>query len=313
MATIGMEHKDIGSHHGNFVLTGTRQQPISSQATVRRGHHVRNAISALFANTGGDTFGAKFDTFVDELLPDCSIEETANFVRVAGKKSRDNTDLHVLRRLPDIASKLDSLASYLWNFTEISFIIYGLQSCKESNSGHSRIMLTMSKIATRTLLANEAVNAESLSMILYGLRSNEFNFSKSKVMLSCLHRIVDKCRDQLDAQAVGDALYGMRGMSSDNEDVRSLLRALTPLVQGCTEQLSAQGTGNALHGLQGMSSDHKEVLSLLCALTPKLQRHGMQLSANDIRNALSGLRSMGSDSEEVRSLLCALTDRKSVV
>ena len=186
-----MEHKDVGSYYGNYLLTGTRQQPISPQAPIRRGLTCRGAIHALFANTAGDAFGTEFDTFVDELLPDCSMEEIANFVRVAGKKSRDNTALHMMRRLPDIASKLVSLASDLWNFTEISFIIDGLQSCKESNSGYSGIMLTMSKIATRTLLANEAVNAWSLSMILHGLRSNEFNFSKSKKMLSCLHKIVD--------------------------------------------------------------------------------------------------------------------------
>ena len=108
-----MEHKDVGSYYGNFVLTGTRQQPISPQAPIRRGLTCRGAIHALFANAAGDAFGTEFDTFVDELLPDCSIEEIANFVRVAGKKSRDNTALHMMRRLPDIASKLDSLASDL--------------------------------------------------------------------------------------------------------------------------------------------------------------------------------------------------------
>lgn len=177
-------------------------------------------------------------------------------------------------------------------------------------------MLTMSKIATRTLLENDAVNAGSLSMILCGLRCNKFNFSKSKMMLSCSHKIVEQCRDQLDAQVVGDALYGMQGMSSDNEDLRSLLRALTSKVQECREQRSAQGTGNALNGLQGMSSDHKDVLSLLRALTPtKMQgygmplnwRYGTPLSAMDVENALFGLRSMKSDNAEVLSVLRALT------
>ena len=70
-------------------------------------------------------------------------------MRVAGKKSRNNTALHMMRRLPDIASKLDSLVSGLWNFTEISFIIYGLQSCEESNSGYSGIMLLQMKQSTR--------------------------------------------------------------------------------------------------------------------------------------------------------------------
>jgi hypothetical protein len=96
---------------------------------------IREAIDALFADTARRAFGAKFDAVVDEILPGCSVVEIANFVRVAGKKSRDNTASHMIRRLPDIASTLDSLASSAWKYKEISFILYGLQSCKESNDG----------------------------------------------------------------------------------------------------------------------------------------------------------------------------------
>jgi hypothetical protein len=95
----------------------------------------REAIDALFADTARRAFGAKFDAVVDEILPGCSVVEIANFVRVAGKKSRDNTASNMIRRLPDIASTLDSLASSAWKYKEISFILYGLQSCKESNDG----------------------------------------------------------------------------------------------------------------------------------------------------------------------------------
>ena len=113
-------------------------------------------------------------------------------------------------------------------------------------------MATMSKRAARTVLRKESSSSQSLSMMLYGLRSNRFKHQKSKKMLSCLPRIVEKCREPLDAQAVGNALYGLQGMSSDDADVRSLVRVLAGHVERCREPLSTQNVGNALYGLQGM-------------------------------------------------------------
>ena len=109
---------------------------------------------------------------------------------------------------------------------EISFIIYGLQSCKESDHGYLPIMSIMSKIATGTALRDEAIPGQTLSMILYGLKSNKFEQKESRGMLSCLHRIVMKCEEPFGAQHVGNALYGLQGMSSDNAEVRSLVREI---------------------------------------------------------------------------------------
>ena len=157
-------------------------------------------------------------------------------MRIAGKKSRDNTATHMMRRLPDIASNLDLLASSAWKYKEISFILYGLQSCKESNDGYLRIMMTMSKIAVLTILRKEAISSQNLSMMLYGLRSNKFKHKESKEMLSCLPRIVEKCMEPLSAQEVGNALYGIQGMSSDDADVRSLVRVLAGQVERRSEE-----------------------------------------------------------------------------
>jgi hypothetical protein len=112
----------------------------------------REVIDALFADTADGAFGAKFDAVVDKVLPGCSTVEIANFVRIAGKKSRDNTATHMTRRLPGIASSLDLLPLSAWKYKEISFVLYGLHSCKESNDGYLRIMMTMSKIAASTVL-----------------------------------------------------------------------------------------------------------------------------------------------------------------
>ena len=175
-----------------------------------------------FGNTSGGALGAKFDAFVDDFLPKCSKFYTANFVRIVGKKSRNNTASHMIRRLPDITRKLDSMVSSAWNYKDIAYIMYGLQSCKESDDGYLTIMSTMSKIATRTALRDEAILGQGLSMILYGLKGNKFEQKESKEMLSCLHRIAIKCQEPLSAQAVGNALYGMQGMSSDDAEVRLL-------------------------------------------------------------------------------------------
>jgi hypothetical protein len=163
----GSEPTDIG-FHGSVEKTYTSQKtPTNSRAPTKRGSPSREAIDALFADTAGGTFGAKFDAVVDKILPNCSVVQFANFVRIAGKKSRDNTASHMIRRLPDIASKLDLLASSIWKYKEISFILYGLQSCKESNEGYLKIMATMFKIAAATVLRKEAISGQDMVMIFY--------------------------------------------------------------------------------------------------------------------------------------------------
>ena len=265
-ATSGTDPPNVGLN-GRVQKIGKPEQPANSQAPIKRALNIREARDNLFANTAGGTFGAKFDAFVDEIPPDCGIVDTANFVRIAGKRSRDNTASHVERHLPDIARKLEILASSAWKFKEISFILHGTQSCKESNDSYLRIMMTMSKIVTKTLLTREKMSSQNLGMIFYGLRSNKFKRNESKEMLSCLSRIVEKCSESFNAQEVGNALYGLQGMSSDDADMRLLVRALSGQVARCTEVLSAQAVGNALYGLQGMSSDDADVGLLVRALS----------------------------------------------
>ena len=72
-----MEPLNIGSN-GRVEKSGGRveeieKQPTSFQAPIKRGSHTRRAIDILFANTAGGKFGAKFDAFIDEILPQCGI------------------------------------------------------------------------------------------------------------------------------------------------------------------------------------------------------------------------------------------------
>jgi hypothetical protein len=206
-----MRHGDVKIKMGE-----TKRPQMASQGRARYGQNknIQAVMDAAFGSTSGGALGAKFDAFVDDFLPKCSIFDIADFTRIAGKKSKNKMPFHMIRRLPDIASKLESMVSARWNYKEIAFIMYGLQSCKESDDGYLTIMSTMSKIVTRTAERDEAILDQGLSMILYGLQSNKFEQKESREMLSCLHKIAIKCQEPLSAQAVGNALYGLQGMSA---------------------------------------------------------------------------------------------------
>ena len=274
---------------------------------VKYGSNIKYRMDVEFAFSSMHELGAKYDAFLDELLHTRDISDFTNFLRVSGKRSRNDLSMHMMRRLPDIAVKLDSLASSEWRFMDISFVIYGLQSCKESDVGYLSILSTMSKIATKAVTQREIISCQNLSMIMYGLKNNKFQRNESREMLSCLHTIVERCLQTLSAQAVGNILYALQGMSSDDADVQLLLRALSPQVALCEERLGAQEVGNALYGLQGMSSDQADVQSLLRALPPLVQKCKEPLDAQAIGNALYGLQCMSSDDADVRLLLRALS------
>ena len=308
-STCPQEHTDVGTHHREqkIEMRETKRHQTAPQKEKKYAPNIQVAMDAALGNASGGALGSKFDAFVDELLADCTKSDIANFMRIAGKRSRNNTALHMIRRLPDIATKLDSMASSVWSYREISFTIYGLQCCRESDDGYLMIMLTMSKIATWTAKRGEMIQSQNLSMLLYGLRSNKFKQRESKKMLSCLHKIAVNCKETLNGQAVGNALYGLQGMSSDDEDVRSLIRALSGQVERCSEPLRAQHVGNALYGLQGMSSDNEDVRSLVRVLSGQVERCSEPLRAQEVGNALYGLQGMSSDNEDVRSLVRALS------
>ena len=274
---------------------------------LKYGSDIKYRMDVEFAFSSMHELGAKYDAFVDKLLHTRDISDFANFMRVSGKRSKNDLSSHMMRRLPDIAVKLDSLASSEWRFMDISFVIYGLQSCKESDDGYLSILSTMSKIATKAVTQREIISCQNLSMTMYGLKNNKFQRKESREMLSCLHTIVERCLQTLSAQAVGNILYALQGMSSDDADVQLLLRALSPQVALCEERLGAQEVGNALYGLQGMSSDQADVQSLLRALSPLVQKCKEPLDAQAIGNALYGLQCMSSDDADVRLLLRALS------
>ena len=292
-------------YHGKYRME--RPRPRIYEKEVISTTDVQLKMNAAFANGEMGELGTKFDTYLDELLSNCTIADVTNFVRISGKRSNNDLSLHMMRRLPDIAGKLKSLESSEWMFMDVSFIIYGLQLCCESDDGYLSILSTMSRILTRIVKRRDVINSQNLSMIIYGLKKSKYDQRESKEMLSCLHRVVERCMQPLTAQAVGNILYGMRGMSSDDEDVQSLIRALTPQIKLCKGHLGAQEVGNALFGLQGMKSTDISVKALLKALSPLVERCKEPLDSQAVGNALYGFQKMRSESIAVQSLLEALT------
>ena len=80
----------------------------------------------MFSNNNGCN-KMLFDKFIVQDLQHCNTKTTAKFMRLAGKKSRRKSNAHLKEHLPTIAKILQALTSSSWTYTDISFVIYGLQ------------------------------------------------------------------------------------------------------------------------------------------------------------------------------------------
>ena len=105
-ATSSLEQADAVMRCGDVKIemreTKRPQTPSQGRAAYGQHENIQAVMDAAFGNTSGAALGAKFDVFVDDFLPKCSKFYIANFIRIAGKKSRNNTSSHMIRRLPDM-------------------------------------------------------------------------------------------------------------------------------------------------------------------------------------------------------------------
>jgi hypothetical protein len=67
------------------------QRASQGRAIYGQNKNIQAVMEAEFGNTSRDALGAKFDAFVDVFLPKCSKYDISNFIRIAGKKSGNNT------------------------------------------------------------------------------------------------------------------------------------------------------------------------------------------------------------------------------
>ena len=293
---------------GEILIGRVLKVPRSSPSNYIKSVQVRRQLDALFADSNVST--VKFESFIEERLNMCNNADIASLMRLSGKRLKSETLLTLKSHLPLIAHRLKALTASRWMFMHMSFIIYGLQSLHESDSGYLDILCSMSKVAEDlTRRGRMEVTPQNISMLFYGLQNNECHEYESRRMISNLAELIGTCEFNLDAQAFGNTLYGLQGMSSDKPEVAALISALTPILESYRDYLDAQAVGNALYGLQGMNSESKEVRALLSVLLPKVQKCPEKLRPQHIGNALYGLQRMSSESQEVRALLSALVPK----
>jgi hypothetical protein len=239
--------------------------------------------------------------------------DIARFMFLAAKLTKRSKGFDIVRRhLMAITGRLRSFPLSGWRAKDVAFMIYSLQGVRGDDVGAKEFLTLITSIVNSSLKSDsgdQAISANGISMILYGLRRMRSDNSEILALLNALVPKIIECKEEFTSQAVGNSLDGLQGMSSDCAEVRAILAALVPKVQGCTEKLNDQAVGNALYGMQGMSSDCPEVNDILSALTPKIQSCRADLSAQAVGNAFYGLQRMSSDSAEVRAILLALAPK----
>ena len=99
--------RESGSE-GNCSIHNDLRSNQSSKSSAEFNAH----IISMFPPAGGKS--SDIDLFVNDWLPECTAAEVSNFMRIAGKKSRVKSHLHLKRHLPTIASRIEDLSLVSW-------------------------------------------------------------------------------------------------------------------------------------------------------------------------------------------------------
>ena len=268
---------------------------------------LRLEIKSIFS--GRIVSQAKFDRFMRERLSDSNSQIIADFMRMSGKKTGNAsvTKKHLL----NISRQIEKTsASTRWDYRNVSFVMYGIQSFDESNAGYMSILTTMAKI-TNLLNKNPSPlpDSQNISMFISGLQNNRGTEENTNAAIQVLTTMVDRCKDTFTTQSISTCFYALQELKSSNPYVRTLLTALVQQVKKCRVPLDSQAVSSAMYGLQGMSSEHIEVREVLTALLPKIIQCTQSLNTQGIGNSLYGLKNMSSDHAEVLLILSALAKK----
>ena len=231
---------------------------------------MRYHLEALFADP--PVSAAKFENFIEEWLHMCNVADVTSLMRLSGKRLKNKASAILEHHLQSIAHRLTFLSAPCWMFMHMSFIIYGLLSLDENDTGYLDILFAMSKVAVNlTRTGGTEFNPQNLSMLIYGLQNSNCRENESRHLISSLADLIGTCKFNFDAQAIGNTLYGLQGMTSDSLEVVGLISALVPKIRKYNDPLDAQAVGNALYGLQGMSSDNHAIQLLISALLSNME------------------------------------------
>lgn len=293
--------------------SGNKKERELRKQTEKLRRFIPKPLYGVLKTASLKTKGMQFDTqldvdkFINEQLAICAPGNVSDIMHATVKVTKKNPDLYLLREhLSAIAKRLSEVNTSDWKFRDISTIMYGLQCCKDTDSGVIEVLTVITAAAERGVTESLPVTSQDASMMLLGLRKIGCEHEASRKLLSVTTKIIQNCTDHFDEQNIGNSLLGLREMPIDCLEVRLLLNVLTVKVLKSTSKFSSQALGNAFSGLQGMCSDSSEVRSLLSALTEKVLGSTAELSAQAVSDSLSGLRGMSSDCTVVRTLLSAL-------
>jgi hypothetical protein len=248
------------------------------------------------------------DSFVKGNMPHFDHTSVSELMRLSVKLSKAVSVSVLDDHLHIIAARLKSLNKDGWNFKQISFVLYGLQSMDRHVDGSLDIIEIMTKIATDTLKKTPP-DEQEVSMIFLGLQNMTHETEETRKLLLVMASMLNRCSNKFTSQAVGNSLYSMRGMESDCAEVRTVLKALVPKITQCITELSPQNLGNALYGLQRTHSDCSEVRAIISALGPRIKECQLTFTAQEVSNSFLGLQGMSCEYPEVRSVVRALKDR----
>ena len=291
------------------MLVLSPKEPLLSEITIEKQHQARlkKNIKDIFP-LKGDCDVDLFNEFIEKKLNVCNSSNIANFMRIAGNKSKTSNSVELLRKsLPVIALRLDELSESSWLVSHITNIFFGLQYYTEYENGVTDIIFIMTKLLDKTVKLGDTIPFEYIPNIFHGLQKNKYQSEESKKFLTVITRIIGDGKGSVTATEIGNTFINFHQLNSDVIEVQGLLSVMTERIKCCNEPFESRNVSNTLCGLKGMKSNNINVLALISALKEKILLGKNGIRSNEIGFALYGLQRMSSDSQEVRELLSALT------
>jgi hypothetical protein len=182
-----------------------RNQNIPALSPVKKSYGDFNThISNMISHSNGKS--SDIDAFVKDWLPGCSVREISNFMRISGKKSMNESHLHLKRHLPSIASRIENLSSDSWRPIDVAAALYGLQCLSEDDDGYLTVTAAMTVALTESIRRRQAIPPQSIAMAMVGLQNNRLRTRQSLLLLDSVTAMVRSCHESLRAWHVSSVL-----------------------------------------------------------------------------------------------------------
>ena len=179
-----------GSEGNHGLHNGPKSNQLRKSSVDFNAH-----IISMFPPAGGKS--SDIDLFVNDWLPECTAREISDFVRIAGKKSRVKSYLHLKRHLPTIASRIEDLSLVSWKPINVSAVLYGLQCFQEDDDGYLAVVAAMRTALMKSIERKCLIPPQSISMAILGLQKNKLKARQSIELLNSIKIMIISCKDSL--------------------------------------------------------------------------------------------------------------------